>query len=323
MGLIIPSASRIVRAVNDPFFPETEYENMSKAMSGAWQTQISVASRQALALARRHHGRPDTSEIAHLLSAFRSNVSGYALTRHFGSAVSDSTASAYHRGKREVNAERYSETKSVTKYELPIQVVDGMSEAEAIAQLSKQVILAGGQFWDTNLQDSLAEQMKGWFEGELTREDLVAKLKELIETRLEAEDRSTLGDNYFQQLAHHSIVRTRTVSKYARAKELGAKGYLLINPMDLRTSRICRKLVEAKRVYLLHEAQSVVDDLLSSTTTADLKAKQPFWASPDEDRIPVPPLHWGECRTTIRIIFLLKSLILLQKWQKMTAKKGE
>jgi hypothetical protein len=302
-------AERILRSFRDPFFPEEELKQLSDSMTSAWKKQISHASKEVLRFASSRHGNADPNDIGKILSIFKKEVSGSSLSRHFRTNVNQSVTSAYHKGKREVNAEEYRQTKSVTKDGLSIEVVDGMSEAEAIMQLEKQIVIAGGDFWDERLQKSIQNEMKDWFSGDLTQNDLTGKLKELINTRLVNEGQSTLGDVYFRQLAHHSIVRTRSVSKFARAKELGAKGYMLINPMDARTSKICKELVSKKLIYPLEAAQSIVDDLLTETTTAGLKAKQPFWKSPDEERIPFPPLHWGECRTTIRITFLLKKYL--------------
>jgi hypothetical protein len=296
-------AERIIRSFRDPFFPEQELSVLARSMHDAWTKEIKAASHEAIRLASSHHGTADSNEIDKILSIYKRRVSDSSLTRHFRSDVNAQVTSAYHRGKREVNAEEYQQTKSITKDEFKIEIVDGMSEAEAIMQLEKQIVIAAGDFWDERLQESIRKEMTDWFSGELSQNDLSEKLKELVNTRLVNDNQSTLGDSYFRQLAHHSIVRTRTVSKFARAKELGAKGYMLINPMDARTSKICKELVLKKLVYPLEAAQSIVDDLLTETTTAGLKAKQPFWKSPDENRTPFPPLHWGECRTTIRIKF--------------------
>jgi hypothetical protein len=298
-------AERVIRQIRDPFFPLDEYERLSRSMTTAWQTQISVASRQAIALARRFT-KPELNDVGKLMSVFRRQVHGSSLTRLYRSDINANLTSTYHRGKREVNAEHTKQTKSIAKDDLTIQVTDGISEFESINALSEQVIIAAGDFWDSQLQDSIKKEMSSWFDGELTTDELSGKLKELINTRLENENRSTLGDNYFRQLAHHSVVRTRTVSKFARAKELGGTGYKLINPMDERTSAICRALVKRGTVYSLSEVQGVVDDLLTSRTTADLKEKQPFIkdiSEVDNGRIPFPPITWGECRTGIRIVF--------------------
>jgi hypothetical protein len=307
-------AEGILRSFRDPFFPESELASLSASMQSAWQTQIGTASREAMNLIASRHGTPDRNEIGKILSIYKKKVSGSALTHSFRSDVNTSVTGAFHKAKREVNAEEYKQTKAISKDDFRVEIVEGMSEAEAIMQLEKQVVIAAGDFWDTRLQSSLEYEMKEWFSGELSQNDLTEKFKTLVNERLVSENKSTLGDTYFRQLAHNSIVKTRTVSKFGRAKELGAKGYMLINPMDARTSKICKTLVARKLVYPLEAAQHIVNDLLTETTSAGLKAKQPFWKSPDEDRIPFPPLHWGECRTTIRITFLLKMLNMAHKY---------
>jgi hypothetical protein len=289
-----------VRKLIDPFFPEKEFETIHRTLAGTWTQKIKTASDEAERYIRSKHSKPEPDEIGKVISIYSDTVSGSALTRRLD--LLTPTASAYQRGKRETDAESYQQTKSIRKDELKIQIVDGMTESDAIRQLKDQIVIAAGDFWDTQLQDSIENEMKRLFSGELSRDELSEKFNEIISKRLTGE--VTLGDSYFKQLAHHTIVRTRSLSKFGRAKELGAKGWKPINPLDTRTSEICRKVVEKNIIYPLEAVQEIVDSLLTARSTADLKHSVPFWTSGDEDRIPFPPLHWGECRTTIRIVFI-------------------
>jgi hypothetical protein len=287
----------------DPHFPEPEFESLAYAMQSAWQTRIHAGAKEALAFVKRSHGTSRPEDIEKIVRALGSHVRGAALAQGFRSTLNAATVQAYQRGKREVNAESAAQTKSVRRDAFSVEVVDGMGEFDAIRALEDQVMIAAGSFFDDRLQQSLTNELSSWYSGDLSYDELATKLQDLVNERLVSDGKPTLGDVYFRQLAHHSIVRTRSVSKFARAKELGATGYKLINPMDARTSVICKTLVRRGTVYSLSKAQGVVDDLLGAKSTADLKATQPFWKSPDEDRLPFPPLHWGECRTTIRIVF--------------------
>jgi len=295
------AAERIVRAARDPFFPESEYEGLASAMLTHWHKEAGAASASALRYANA--GR---IEIDRILRMYADRLGGDSFVRGFHSKATDAINSSYHKAKREVNAEAYDQTKTVRKEEFTIEVADGMSEMEAINQLSSQVFIAAGEFWDEHLQESIRRDLQTILDAGLTTDEFAGKLKEVIGKRLTNND-GTFGDSYFRQLAHHMIVRTRTVGKFARAKDLNARGYKLINPLDKRTSDICRILVSRGTVYKLSAAQSVVNDLLTTTSTAELKAKQPFIRSVaeiDAGRIPFPPLHWGQCRTTIRIVFV-------------------
>jgi hypothetical protein len=272
-------------------------------MQSAWQARIEAGAREALHVVHANHGTSSPNDIEKIVRALGSHVRGGALAQGFRSTLNAATVQAYHRGKREVNAESEAQTKSVRREVFSVEVIDGMSEFDAIRALEDQVIIAAGEFFDNRLQESLTNELSSWYSGDLSYDELASKFRDLVNERLVGGGKPTLGDVYFRQLAHHSIVRTRSVSKFARAKELGAIGYKLINPMDARTSTICRTLVSRQKVYPLSAAQGVVDDLLTARSTVDLKATQPFWKSPDEDRVPFPPITWGECRTTIRTVF--------------------
>ncbi len=298
------SQQLLLRSLRDPFYPGSEFEKLHSTLQSAWSDRISSASDEVLRRVTASGHTPQASDIGVVLTIYRNHVSGESFKRLLRSGISSAIGGAYQQGKREVNAEAYEQLKSVRKDEFNIQVIDGLSEAGAIAQLSDQIVIAGGEFWDNQLQDSIRDEMKSWFDGELTRDELSGKLKKLINKRLRSDKQDTLGDSYFDRLAHNSIVKTRAVSKFARAKELNAKGYKLINPLDDRTSHICRTLVERGTIYTLEAAQPIVKDLLTARSSEELKATQPFWQSPDESRTPFPPLHWGDCRTIIRIIFI-------------------
>jgi len=303
---VISSAERIIRSARDPFFPESEYEGLASAIISHWQEGVEAASSTAIRLVSAKHGQPEPEEIGRILRIYSDRLSGSSFVRGFRHKAGDAINSSYHKAKREVNAEAYDQTKNIHKEEFTIEVVSGMSEMEAINQLSSQVFIAAGEFWDKHLQDSIKRDLQSILNADLNRDEFADKLKGLIGKRL-TNAGGTFGDSYFRQLAHLMIVRTRTIGKFARAKDLSARGYKLINPLDKRTSDICRTLVQRGTVYTLTAAQSVVNDLLTTTSTAELKRRQPFImnvSEVDNGRTPFPPLHWGDCRTTIRIIFV-------------------
>jgi hypothetical protein len=307
-------AERVLRMTSDPFFPEVQHQLLEESMLSAWHKQMDVAVTDINGYLRKRHGNPHTEEIGKILSFFSDQLSGSALVRHFRSEADAALTGAYHRGKREVDSEQYSQTKSVRKDSFSLEITEGMSEMEAIRTLQEQVFIAAGEFWDDDLQTSIRNDMKGWFEQDLSTEQFESNLKTLIQARLVGTDAASLGDSYFSALAHHSIVRTRTLSKFARGKELGAKGFKPINPLDKRTSIICSTIVRSGKVFPLASAQGVVDDLLSTTSTAEIKRKHPFLKTVEEAQAVVagriealPPYHWASgsgCRTTIRVMFI-------------------
>jgi hypothetical protein len=59
------------------------------------------------------------------------------------------------------------------------------------------------------------------------------------------------------------------------------------------------------QVYPMSGAESTVVSLLQARTTAELKASVPFLtpATASSAEHPVPPLHFGGCRTAMEMIF--------------------
>lgn len=275
-------------------------------MLSAWHAHITEGVHSAMSFAQSHSGNPTQSEVTGIISKIHEKVNGNSFVKSsFRHSALHDVVGAYQKAKREEKANFVKQTKFDTiKDNFNVQIVDGMTEFEAINAISDQIFIAAGDFWDSQLQQSIKTELESYLEGGLTREEFAAKLKELVNAKLVSAQNDTLGDSYFKRLAHNTIVKTRTLGKFAQAKQLGALRYNLINPMDSRTSLICRDLVARGTLYTMDEAQPVVNDILSAKTTADIKAKQPFWKSPDEARVPIPPLHWGDCRTTIRPMYI-------------------
>lgn len=302
----VSAISRVIRAMRDPFFPETELKSLQHTMLSAWHSHIASGVDAAMNYAHSHGGNPTQSEVNGIIAKIHEKVNGASFVKSdFRHSALHDVVGAFHKAKREEKANFVKQTKSDTiKDDFNVQIVDGMTEFEALNAISDQIFIAAGDFWDSQLQQSIKTELESYLGGGLTREEFGAKLKELVNTRLVSSNQDTLGDSYFKRLAHNTIVKTRTLGKFSQAKQLGALRYKLINPMDSRTSTICRELVARGTLYTMDEAQPVVDDILTSKTTADIKAKQPFWKSPNEARVPIPPLHWGDCRTTIRPMYI-------------------
>jgi hypothetical protein len=130
------------------------------------------------------------------------------------------------------------------------------------------------------------------------------------------------GRAYWQGLAEHTALRVREFGRLRGYEKAGARGYKLINPMDAKTSDICRALIKQDKVYPLAQALEVRDKLLAVEMQEGglerardyIKALAP-WVS-DKDVLydadgeptgvqgahtPFPPFHW-KCRTETAIV---------------------
>ncbi len=294
------------KALADPFYPEDERLDLSSRMLGAWDDAMSAAAKEALSAIELAAGKPDASEIDRVIQIFEKHLSGKNFTRHIERTAAEAIGSVFDRAGREAEAEKAGDGRTVRarKDDETLFVAEGYTETDAMKVLTDQLTVSAGGFWDDQLSDSIKEQMLKWFESDLTREEVSEKMSDMVNKRLVSEGRDKLSDSYFDRLTNFTVMRVRNIGKFSRSKALGAHAYTLVNPMDNRTSTICRGLVSSGFQYPLGDAEKVISGVLAATSNDELKETYPFWKSPDEERTPVPPLHWGDCRTIMRYHYL-------------------
>lgn len=301
----------------DPFAPDQEELQLRGAMYDAWTAQLAKAWEEI----RHHHNRhafdkPDPNEIPQLLEILTAHLSGDVLTKHVAIDAKAALKSAWALAGEEVKVEagKQGVRKDGELVGASFGVLFGQTEQHAIEAMYQQAIVAAGGMWDATLSESIKKKLEEWFNSDpanadpnlrtgLTRDDLINQLEELVTSKLPVDAEHSYPRIYFEHLATHTIVRARNVGKTYNAKNYGATGYRLTNPIDSHTSEICRGLVKLGKVYPIAGAEAVIAEILSARTMEELKQKQPFWTSSTEDRPPVPPLHWAGCRTGMEFEF--------------------
>ena len=297
----------VTRAFSDPFFPEAERDAVANALLRAWSGQMGLAIKDVTSYLRARTGTPELAEIDAIAGIFSKRLSGSVLEDSIATRIGSSVEGIFRRAGREVEAESVQDGYSVLAKKAgdSIIVVDGVSEDAAIEILQGQLTVAAGGFWDDQLSDSIKNEMLKIYTGDITRDDLRDKLKEMVNKRLSDAGEKTLSNSYFERLANFTTNKVRNIGKFSRGKSLGGKWYTLRNPMDERTSPICRGLVNEGKRYLLADAEPFIMKQLAAESVDDMKDAYPFWKTPSEDRIPIPGLlHFGDCRTTMRIEYL-------------------
>lgn len=187
----------------------------------------------------------------------------------------------------------------------------GLTEQHALEALQKQLVVSAGGFWESQFSASIKAEIRSFFDGQSSMEEVAEKMGAMTNTRLLSNSKEALPHHYFQNLATHHVTSARNVGALYRAKALGATSYRLRNPNDKRTSPICRKLTQGQ-TWPVAAAEQVVADRLSARSLEDLKTSQPFFKTGDESQTPVPPLHWPKCRTYKEYIFEDVSLVETQ-----------
>jgi hypothetical protein len=280
----------LLRAIQDPFYPSDERDEIFSVLKKLWDDRAASALSRLKAMQQITIDGVDKLLRIHLADFFPGDYS-------FG-AVMDTFA----RAKREVAAEAASVNRRPSRRKDTIFVVEGLTEVDAINILNGQLTVTAGGFYDSQISESIKNALLELMESEITQEEFVARTKKLVNDKLAGE--KVLSDAYFERLANLVVMRVRNIGKFSAMKEARAKGYKLINPMDSRTSPVCRGLVEKNKIYSIEALEPVVTDILEATTPDEQKAAYPFWKHPDEDRPPIGPFHWGDCRTIIVPVFL-------------------
>lgn len=298
------TTTSILRAIEDPFYPSEERDVIASSLITSWDRQMAKALREVMSVVNNSVGTPEPSVIDKIDATFRKHLSGDALVGSIENKLASSIESTFLRGGREEEANKASGGRTVRARKAGdvIYVIEDVTESGAIKILTEHLTITSSYFYDGNLSDSLKDEMLKWFEGEITREELVDNMKKLTNERLTGE--KILSTSYFERLANLHVMKVRNIAKHSRGKALGASEYELVNPMDKRTSPICRELVGKKKRYKLADLDPVIKDMLAAKTVDEQVAAYPFWKSPDEDRPPIGPFHFGDCRTTQRNIYL-------------------
>lgn len=132
--------------------------------------------------------------------------------------------------------------------------------------------------------------------GTLTRDQLIANLKEFTNTRLASNGKKSQPKSYFEGLSEYYIVRARNFGSIYQADNLGITKYRIEGILDNRTTPICRSLIQSGRVFELVGAKDKMREILKIRDLGKLKSEFPFLTSLQNAKDPIPPLHW-RCRS--------------------------
>jgi hypothetical protein len=296
IGTIVGKGSR------DKFFPRDAELGLKADLYDAWQRQFNQ-----LKMHLWNYGMNQSLSklrIPDVLDLMRQYFAGTAITNQIRTSTQYLKA-AYGKGQEHTDVQY---KKQVGKgaiekaFKLRGLLGYGLDEEYALQALEQQLVLSAGGFWDEQMSESIRNEMQSWFDGDFTREELAEKLKKLVNDRLSIEGSSSKPRSYFDGLSEHLVVRSRSIGALNRAHSLGATKYKIQNPLDSRTSSVCRELTKSGKVFTVAGAKGVVDNMLNADSLDELKTAQPFISSPAAAHDPVPPLHW-RCRSWQEFVF--------------------
>lgn len=279
-----------------------------QVLNNAWKREIKEAARSAIGMLTEmpKAERVDKRKVDLLLDVISQNLGD-----DFMMAVSTETKAYVERSLRL----GIQDVKTSAKARISIGLW-GIEDQALASQVQKQNLFWIGQHFGADISQDFRDTMTKAIEQGYTKEMLADALKESF---------SDLGEKsqyYWQGLAEHTALRIREFGRLSGYEKAGAKGYMLVNPMDNRTSEICWALVSQGKVYPLDVALEVRDNLNAIDVNKEgleeareqIKALAPWVKESQIERdeqgnptgvsgahTPFPPFHW-KCRTQTEIV---------------------
>lgn len=192
----------------------------------------------------------------------------------------------------------------------------GIEDAKLVSTIQKQNLFWIGNHFGADIQDDFQKVMSEAIQQGYTKEMLAKTLEDTFA------DLGEKGKYYWQGLAEHTALRIREFGRLSGYEKAGVQYYRLVNPMDDRTSDICRALVSENKLYPLDVALEVRDNLMDIDMNKEglegardmIKAVAPWVKESNVEyddagnpvgvhgaHTPFPPFHW-KCRTETEIV---------------------
>jgi hypothetical protein len=178
------------------------------------------------------------------------------------------------------------------------------SDKKVLDALVKNQVFYMNNMFDRTIADGMREKiMEQVVDGGLTGQDAIDAIKTILD-----EDLTMKPENYLNMLADVDAERATTFGKIEEMDAQGIKYFKIVNPLDHRTSDICRHLV---KVYDQVPVQLALDKRDEYIENDDPEAIGDFMPWPTKDQLDeldaeelmalgvlMPPFH-SRCRSTI------------------------
>lgn len=279
-----------------------------RVLNNAWKRELKQSAYLAISTMADMPDaeRLDTYRVNQLMSIINQNLGA-----DFAAAVSAPTKAFIERSLRLGNQDVQQEVKG----RISIGIY-GLEDQSLATSLQQQNLFWIGQHFGTDIQADFTQSLHQALDQGFTRDQLA----DLLKTQFQ--DLGQKSQAYWQGLAEHTALRIREFGRLSGYEKAGAQYYRLVNPMDDRTSEICRVLVGQNKLYPLDTALEVRDNLMAIDVQAEgletarehIKALAPWVKDsqivrdPDGNptgvqgaHTPFPPFHW-KCRTVTEIV---------------------
>lgn len=150
-------------------------------------------------------------------------------------------------------------------------------EADVIQAIRRVELMWIGET-TTGVASTVREALEGGLLAGLSREQRGKAVEALIRERLTdlklPSGFQGSSDAYFKGLAANAVTNARVQAQLEAFARLGVKKYEIVNPMDERTSDICR--IMNGKVFIVEDATELLDKLRAATTPEEYKRIHPW-----------------------------------------------
>lgn len=279
-----------------------------RVLNNAWKAEIRDSARLAIQMLSDlpRSERLNNRTIDQLMAIINQNLGA-----DFSAAVAQETKAYVERSLRLGIQDVQREVKGRVSIGLW-----GIADQHLASTIQAQNLFWIGKHFGADIQKDFTTTLQNALSQGFTKDQLADTLKQQFS------DLGQQSQYYWQGLAEHTALRIREFGRLSGYEKAGARYYRLVNPMDDRTSEICRALVGANKLYPLDTALEVRDNLMAidmekeglESARDQIKALAP-WVKESQivrdsqgnptgvqgAHTPFPPFHW-KCRTTTEIV---------------------
>lgn len=192
-----------------------------------------------------------------------------------------------------------------------------LHDEQAVLQLQDDQLIWIGSHYGKNVRDVLRDVVTPAIVEGLGRVEAGKRVQEAVASKLKGVKvpsgyRGTQA-KYFEGLAANITTNARVRGQIRSFVDLGVTHYTIVNPMDERTTEICRYM--NGKVFSVSDAVTQIEAVAGATDPDALKDAQPWVSATEAKRIgekgtgalaaaglSLPPYHF-RCRSTVDISF--------------------
>jgi len=172
----------------------------------------------------------------------------------------------------------------------------------ATMNMIRKSLLWAGDDYSISTQNKIKDIIGSAYEGEITRAEITAKIKEKFEEIIDKDD------NYFKLVSDNAISQGQNISRVNQALKYDVKAFKVRVILDNSTSDICISM--KGKIIPAEHLQKQMDNILNAKDIEDKKGAAIWSSKPIYGKMPsnfgIPPYH-GFCRSSLDPVWITET----------------